>query len=228
MKGSCMKKSIIFVGTLVVTVSLVNAQDKKVEPASKQNTTVAPVAKVDGAVQSAVKTEELVVSTKAVNVGYVDSAVAMRSSKEGAKLSKELEDKREQLSNELKKEEAVLVKDMESFKTRSMTMTETERDMEQKRLIKAERDLKSKVEEAELELKMAMQRTMEALGKEIEAAVKDVAVAQNLDVIIDTRTGQTLYAANKAVYTDVLVKEMDKNYNVKLAKNNTTKKQVTA
>lgn len=216
-----MKKSLIFVTTLAVVA---NAQDKKVEAIAKQNS----VSKTEVSAAPAVKKDEFVISTKNVNVGYVDSAIAMRSSKEGQKLSKELEDKREQLSNDLKKEEATLIKEMESFKTRSTTMTETERDIEQKRLIKAERELKSKVEEAELELKVAMQRTMEALGKEIEAAVKDVAVAQNLDVIIDTRTGQTLYAANKAVYTDVLVKEMDKNYSVKLAKNNTTKKHVTA
>jgi Skp family chaperone for outer membrane proteins len=202
-----MKKFMLLVSAAMVA-PLMSAQDTKVEPRNKK--------------------EDLMIETKNVTIGYVDSAVAMRSSKEGQKLSKELEDKREQLSAQLKKEESVLIKDMESFKARSTTMSELERDAEQKRLIKAERDLKSKVEEAELELKMAMQRTMEALGKEIEAAVREIAVAQNLDVVIDTRTGQTLYAANKAVYTDVLVKEMDKNYSVKLAKNSTIKKQVTA
>jgi Skp family chaperone for outer membrane proteins len=68
-----------------------------------------------------------------------------------------------------------------------------------------------------------MQRAMDEIGKEIEAAVKDIAVAQNLDVVVDTRSGQVLYAKENVLFTQNLVKEMDKNYNVKLAKNSTVK-----
>lgn len=157
-------------------------------------------------------------------IACIDSATAMRNSKEGQKLSKELEDKREQLSAQLKKDESALMKAVEDFKVKGPAMSKAEQESEQQRLMKMERDLKSKVEEAELELKMAMQKTMEALGKEVEAAVKDVATKKNLDVVIDTRSGQVLYASDSVLYTDDLVKEMDKNYNAKIAKNNTAKK----
>lgn len=172
----------------------------------------------------AIAQDAQVAASTSSSAGYVDSATAMRSSKEGQKLSKELEDKREQLSAQLKKDEAALMKGVEEFKVKSTTMSKAEQDTEQQRLMKMERDLKAKVEEAELELKMAMQKTMEALGKEIEAAVKDVAIKNGLDTVTDTRSGQILYASDNVLYTDDLVKEMDKNYNAKVAKSNTAKK----
>lgn len=172
----------------------------------------------------AIAQDTQVAASTSSSAGYVDSATAMRSSKEGQKLSKELEDKREQLSAQLKKDEAALMKGVEEFKVKSATMSKAEQDAEQQRLMKMERDLKAKVEEAELELKMAMQKTMEALGKEIEAAVKDLAIKNGLDTVTDTRTGQILYASDNVLYTDDLVKEMDKNYNAKVAKSNTAKK----
>ena len=172
----------------------------------------------------AIAQDTQVAASTSSSAGYVDSATAMRSSKEGQKLSKELEDKREQLSAQLKKDEAALMKGVEEFKVKSTTMSKAEQDTEQQRLMKMERDLKAKVEEAELELKMAMQKTMEALGKEIEAAVKDVAIKNGLDTVTDTRSGQILYASDNVLYTDDLVKEMDKNYNAKVAKSNTAKK----
>jgi outer membrane protein len=169
---------------------------------------------------------QVAVSTSS-SVACIDSQEAMRTSKEGQKVGKELEAKREQLSAQLKKEEAALVKAVEEFKAKSATMSKAEQEAEQQRLMKMERDLKSKVEEAEHELKMAMQKTMEALGKEIEAAVAEVAVKNGLDIVIDTRSGQILYTSDDVVYTNDLVKEMDKNYNAKVAKANTAKKQGT-
>jgi Skp family chaperone for outer membrane proteins len=199
-----MKNMFFYVGAVVVGAqcAVISAQDVN---ASKAVSTVSKSA------------------THAEKVGYVDTAKATSDSKEGQKKRQELEMKRTQLSTQLKKEEDVLIKQMEDFKTKAVSMSDMERDSEQKRLMKAERDLKSKVEEAELELKLAMQRAMDEIGKEIEAAVKDIAVAQNLDVVVDTRSGQVLYAKENVLYTQNLVKEMDKNYNVKVAKNSTVK-----
>lgn len=159
------------------------------------------------------------------SVACIDSQEAMRTSKEGQKVGKELEAKKEQLSAPLKKEEAALFKGVEEFKVKSATMSKAEQEAEQQRLMKMERDLKSKAEEAELELKLYVQKTMESLGKEIEAAVAEVAVQNGLDIIVDARSGQILYASDNVIYTNDLVKEMDKNYNAKVAKANTAKKQ---
>lgn len=197
--------------------------------AQNANLAVSKVPSENKQAKLAVHTDKGIVhGIHAEKIGYVDTAKATTESKEGQKKRQELEAKRTQLSSQLKKEEDMLIKQMEQFKTKSATMSDIERDAEQKRLIKSERELKAKVEEAELELKMAMQRAMDDISKEIEKAVKEMAVAQNLDVVVDARSGQVLYAKDSVLLTEDLVSELNKNYDVKMAKNNTTKQgQVT-
>lgn len=192
-----MKKLLVLMNIVLLTSSFVLAQDAKV------------VVKPDS------------MGTKD---GSVDVADVMRTCKEGQKLSKDLEAKREQLSASLKRDEEAFMKEVESVKARAANMTKAEQEAEQQRLMKMERDLKNKVEEAELELKAEMQKIMEALGKEIEAAAREVALKEGLDTLTDVRSGQRIYVSDKVIYNEELVKEMDKNYNAKMAKLNTAKK----
>jgi Skp family chaperone for outer membrane proteins len=87
-----------------------------------------------------------------------------------------------------------------------------------------ERDYKSKVEEAELEMKMAMQKITEQLAKEVEKAVVELAKKDKLDAVVDTTTGRVIYTADNVNLTPDLVVSMDKSFDAVLAQNKTAKK----
>lgn len=162
-----------------------------------------------------------------INVGYFRASDAMRSSKTGIEAGKELEATRNELTASLQKEGQALEKSMNDFKAKSATMSDTARENEQKKLMKADRDYKGKVEDAETAMKLTMQKTMEALGKEIEQAVAQLAKAKNLDAVIDMDTGRVVYASEKVTYTNDLVASLNKNYDVKVAQNNKNKPKAT-
>ena len=178
----------------------------------------APLALADAPISTA-KAPSMTTLGSDLKIGFVDSFSAMRESDSGKEASQQLQLTQERLANELRNAQEKLMKEANDFQTKQATMSETAREAEQKRLAKAERDLKARGEEAEMEMKLAMQKVTDSLGKEVEVAITKVAKEQKLDAVVDTSTGRVLYVENKANYTSSLVKEMDGTRKIQLANN---------
>lgn len=148
---------------------------------------------------------------------YIDSLDAMQKSDEGKEVSKELEKKRQQLGQEIQAQEKVYAQAANDYKTKSTTMNDLARAKAEREMHKLEDDYKTKVQESEYELKLAMQKATEELLKEVEEAAQIIAQRENLDVVIDARSGQPIYVADKVMVTGDLVKEMNKKRDIKLA-----------
>jgi Skp family chaperone for outer membrane proteins len=98
-------------------------------------------------------------------------------------------------------------------------MTDSAREKAEKQLIKMERDIKNLVAEKEEEIKADMQVATETLAQGLDAGVAKLAKNENLDVIFDKMTGRAMYVSEKFDFTDKAIKEVNKNYEIKLAHN---------
>ena len=167
-------------------------------------------------------------SSSNINVGYFRASDSMRASKSGIEVGKELQATETELTAALQKEAQALEKSKSEFKAKAATMSETARENELKRLTKAERELQGKVEDAKMAIELEMRKKMEVLGKEVEQAVTQVAKSKNLDALVDIDTGRVIYASEKVTYTNDVVANLNKNYDVKVAQNNKNKPKPTA
>jgi Skp family chaperone for outer membrane proteins len=158
-----------------------------------------------------------------LKIRFIDSFEAMRLCQNGQKAAKELETKREKLTQEIQGLEKSYTQAVNDFKVKSSTMSEFAREKAEKDIRKTEADYKTKLQESEYEMKLAMQKATEELAKEVELAVAEIAKKEKLDAVADIMTGRVIYASEKVILTDKLVKEMDKQRDIKLAQNKSPK-----
>jgi Skp family chaperone for outer membrane proteins len=149
----------------------------------------------------------------------VDSYVVMGECAEGLKARKEIERKKDFASQEIQEESKVFEKAKADYVSKSTTMSDAARDKEEKKLMKMERDLKNLVAEKEEELKHDMQVATEMLAQSLEAGVTKLAQSENIDIVFDKMTGRAIYVSDKFNFTDKAIKEVNKNYEIKLAHN---------
>lgn len=150
-------------------------------------------------------------------IGFVDSFAIMGDCQEGQKARKEIETKRDLASNEIQEETKKFEKAKSDYISKSTTMNDSAREKEEKKLVKMERDIKALVAEKEEDLKSDMQMATEALAQGLETGVAKLAKNEKLDVIFDKMTGRAMYVSEKFDFTSKAIKEVDKNYEVKLA-----------
>lgn len=154
-----------------------------------------------------------------LNIRYIDVFGAMRDSKEGKEASEKLDLKRDELGKGIEVVRAKYEAVVTEFKTKAATMNDQARAKKEQEIVKLKRDYESGLQGAEEEMKLVMQQVTEALAKEVEQAVIDLAKKEGLDAVVDKVTGRVIYASNKADYTTKVVQSMDKHYSVKLANN---------
>ena len=152
-------------------------------------------------------------------IGFVDSFAIMGDCQEGQKARKEIEAKRDLASNEIQEESKKFEKAKSDYVSKSTTMSDAAREKAEKNLMKMERDIKNFVAEKEEELKMDMQIATENLAQELDSGVTKLAKNENLDVVFDKMTGRAMYVSEKFDFTKQAIKEVNKNYEVKLAQN---------
>jgi Skp family chaperone for outer membrane proteins len=155
------------------------------------------------------------------SIGFVESFAVMGDCQEGQKARKEIEAKRDIAGREIQDESKKYEVAKNSYISKSTTMSDAARAKEEKQLMKMEHELKNLVAEKEEELKLEMQVATENLAQNLEATVAKLAQNENLDIVFDKMTGRAMYVSNKFDYTDKAIKEMDKNYEIKLAHNKT-------
>ncbi len=150
-------------------------------------------------------------------IGFVDTFQVMGTSQQGQKARKDLEKKREELSNGIQKDEEKIKQAMVEYKSKATTLSEEARGKEEKKLIKMERDYKNNIQESEDELKIDMQKKTELLARESDEGIIKMAQQENLDVVFDKMTGRAVYVSNEFDFTSKAINVVDKNYEVKLA-----------
>lgn len=156
-----------------------------------------------------------------LKVGFINSFEAMRGSKDGEVVSKELEAKRDQLTKELQKEGQLFEQLRTEYQAKGAAMSEAARSKEEEKLLKLKRSIENKSKECEEELQLSMQRATEKLAKDLEQAVIVVAQKEKMDAMIDAMTGRVLYVAPHVNYTSLTVTQMNKASDIKVAQNKT-------
>jgi len=154
-----------------------------------------------------------------ITMGFIDSFAIMGDCQEGQKARKEIESKRDLATKEIQDESKRFEKAKNDYIAKSTTMSDSAREKEEKQLMKMERDLKNLVAEKEEELKMDMQLATESLAQSLDTGVAKLAKNENLDVVFDKMTGRAMYVSDKFDFTAQTIKEVNKNYEVKLAQN---------
>ena len=165
--------------------------------------------------------ETLSVADLSVNakIGFVESFAVMGECEEGQKARQDIETKRDLATQEIQSEAKKLEKSKNDYLAKSTTMSDSARAKEEKRLMKMDSDIKNLATEKEEELRLDMQVATEMLAQGLEAGVAKVAQAEGLDVVFDKMTGRAIYVAEKFDFTNKVTKEVNKNYEVKLAQN---------
>jgi Skp family chaperone for outer membrane proteins len=153
------------------------------------------------------------------SIAFIESFAIMGDCQEGQKARKEIEAKRDLAGKEIQDESKKYEKVKNDYIAKSTTMSDAARAKEEKQLMRMENDLKNLVTEKEEELKSEMQFATESLAQSLEATVAQLAQNENLDIVFDKMTGRAMYVSNKFDYTDKAIKEMNKNYEFKLAQN---------
>jgi len=139
-----------------------------------------------------------------------DRFESVRDSETGKVENKLLEEKRKELTVGVQKEEQAYLDAAGDFKKKASVMNESARETESKKLVKLERNYKTKVEESDVEFKLAMNKASERLYKEVQEAVTQVAEEDNVDLMIDAATGQVAYASKRALVTQKVTNRMNK------------------
>ncbi len=159
-----------------------------------------------------------------LTIRFVDSFDAMRACHAGKEAQKSLEKTRGVLTKDIQKEEQKIALSVKEFQSKSTTISDMAREKEEKVLRKMEVDYKSKVQESEYEMKLAMQKSTEELTQDLEEAVKVVAERDKLDAVVDTMTGRVLYASNKVNVTNNIISQMDTGRKLQLTQNKNVSK----
>ncbi len=152
-----------------------------------------------------------------LKIRFMDTFEAMRVSKEGVKVSQELEEKRKELAKKIETEEKRMAQSMTEYRAQASSLSDTARNKKELELTNMKRDYEAMVQKYEEELKLVMQQKTELLAKEVDKAVTRIAKEEALDAVVDRMTGRVIYASQKGDYTDKVAREMNKQYEVKLA-----------
>lgn len=152
-------------------------------------------------------------SKNSLNIRYIDSFEVMRLSKGGQEAQKELEKQRNELAADLQKDDKKLKDAAADFQAKAATLSEAARDKEQQRLVKMERDLKTKAQEYEETIKLSMQRMTEKLARDVEEAVAALGKEKDYDAIADTMTGRVLYVSDRVNATGDIIGKVNTKHN---------------
>lgn len=215
-----MKKQIITTAFCVtlMTAPFAYAQDKAGTTAKKDSSANLVTDKMTGRTVSTADFLDNDIKIDAT-IAFVESFAIMGECQEGQVARKDIEQKRDLATQEIQDEAKKFEKAKSDYIAKSTTMTDSAREKAEKQLVKMERDLKNLVTEKEEEMKIDMQLATETLAHSLEAGVAKLAKNEGLDVVFDKMTGRAIYVSEKFDYTSQAIKEVNKNYEVKLAQN---------
>lgn len=144
-----------------------------------------------------------------LKLATVNILEVMRDSKEGKQVGVELEERRKQLTDDIRADDQKFAQAMNNFKNKSATLSDTAREKEESRLMGMRRDLEAKVQKSEDELKHAMQKASDRLTVKVQKEVERVAQAKNVDLVIDEASGRVLHSSKRASFTKEVVASLN-------------------
>ncbi|MCK5632935.1 OmpH family outer membrane protein [bacterium] len=145
-----------------------------------------------------------------LTIRYVDSFAAIRTSDEGKEVAKELDSKRMELTKEIKEMEQQFTVAAKDFQAKASTLSESGKEREQKKLVKMEREYKSKLQESDEDMKITMQSVQERLLREHNDAVAKYAKTNEIDLVFGP--GGVVFSSEKANCTMDVIEGMNKNF----------------
>ncbi|MCX5922386.1 MAG: OmpH family outer membrane protein [Candidatus Dependentiae bacterium] len=161
-----------------------------------------------------------------LKVRVVDVSSAMQASEEGQDFAKKVEPRRQQLAQDIEAKGKAYEDAMTKLKSQASTMNEAALAKKKQELVKMERDYKDTLENSEGEMKLVIQQGTGIMIEGLSSSVEQLAKKEGLDLVVDKNSGQIVYSSGKADITAQVVKEMNKHYSSKLARNDKTASSV--
>jgi Skp family chaperone for outer membrane proteins len=164
------------------------------------------------------------------DIAFIDSFKAMRESKDGQVVGKELDEMREKFSKEIQQEAQKIAKEESDLKSKASMIKPDLLAKEQRRIEKLKRDLEDVVREKEEIIKVTMQQKTEELAVKIEEGIIAVAKEKGVDAVIDKMTGRVMYTKddNSGDLTNETINFVDKKSMAVASKKEEKSKAVTA
>jgi len=175
-------------------------------------------------------TECALVAADELNVGYVNSMAVVGESKMGKDTFGAVEAKRQSFTADLQKEDAEIKKEAAAYQEKFSTLSDAAKVKADNDIRKRQRDLENKGKEYEEDFKILMRQSQENVYRDFSDAVYETARAAGHDIVVDVASGRVFVINPDKVSgtNSAVVKAMDKNYEVKLAKAKKEGAKVTA
>lgn len=201
MKGTTVKRytTYLFVG-FAFTLASIQANSPQSENSSKVQAPPLPIPQISKQGETGLK------------FGFINSFEAMRNCAEGQRIAQGIETKRAEMTKELEEDQNAIMKLANDYQTKASVLSEAARQDMEKQIRRMRTDYETKVKESQYELETMISKDTEVLAHAVEQACKPLAIANNLDVIIDEATGRTFYVRDDARHTETLVVHMDKTH----------------
>lgn len=191
----------------LIGASLHADSDKKVDPRSDvQEKKVQPTPDMKIEIADAVSLNPT------HEIRYVNAMEIIQRSEQGRKMAKEFEQKQMRAAQEFQAQREAAEREFREYTEKKVTLSEAAQRQEEKRLNRKKKDLESRAEELEQDLKVEMAQATERLYKELEMHVERIARAEGIDAVIDTFTGRPIYVAERLNYTDTILQAWNQGF----------------
>ena len=141
-----------------------------------------------------------------LKVGYIDVFKVFREYKKTKDYDKILEDKKKAKEKELEKKR----NEIKKMQDRLDLLKEEEQKKERERISKAAQDYREQERQVILDLKKERDEKMEEIVKDIEKVVKEYAIKNNFDLILNK--GAIVYGKEGIDLTETILKLINQRY----------------
>jgi outer membrane protein len=135
-------------------------------------------------------------------VGVVDGMDVVSKSADGKRVQESIKRKSEDLGKPFAQKRQDLAKQVEEFQKQAGMMKEDARKRKGEELEKKMQEFQRQGADAEKQLQQFQEQQLQPLFKKLETAVKAVATAEKLDLVLDKRNSGLLYMEPKLDITD--------------------------
>lgn len=135
-------------------------------------------------------------------VGVVDGMDVVSKSADGKRVQDSIKRKSEELGKPFGQKRQDLSKEVEEFQKQAGVMKEDVRKRKAEELEKKMRDFERQGADAEKQLQQFQEQQLAPMFQKLEAAVKAVAAAEKLDMVLDKRNAGLLFMDPKLDITD--------------------------
>jgi outer membrane protein len=141
-------------------------------------------------------------SAAELKIGIVDGMEVVSKSAEGKRVQDAIKNKAESLGKPFAQRQKDLAKQVEDFQKQASVMKEEARKTKAAELEKKMQEMQKQGADAEKQMQQYQEKELAPLFQKLESAVKTVAQAEKLDIVLDKRNAGLLYMEPKLDITD--------------------------